>query len=69
MNNFRRSRSSNTLKDKCREAAVEILREASQVGVQVNKSLWRKHFFTSQNQQRKDERRNRNPEGDPSHQS
>jgi hypothetical protein len=35
---LRRSRPSNSLKDKCREAAIESLREASQVGEQVNES-------------------------------
>jgi hypothetical protein len=36
--NIRRSRPSNSLKDKRREAAIESLREASQVGEQVNES-------------------------------
>jgi hypothetical protein len=33
-----RSRPSNSLKDKCREATIESLREVSQVGEQVNES-------------------------------
>jgi hypothetical protein len=35
---LRRSRPSNSLKDKCREAAIGSSREASQVGEQVNES-------------------------------
>jgi hypothetical protein len=38
MEKFRRSRTSNSLEDKRREAAIESLREASQVGKQVNES-------------------------------
>jgi hypothetical protein len=38
VNKLRRSRPSNSLKDKCREAAMESLREASLVGERVNES-------------------------------
>jgi hypothetical protein len=34
----RRSKPSNSLEDKCREAAIESQREASQIGEQVNES-------------------------------
>jgi hypothetical protein len=36
--NLRRSRPSNSLEDKRREAAIESLREVSQVGEKVNES-------------------------------
>jgi hypothetical protein len=41
--NLRRSRPSNSLKDKRREAAIESPREESQVGEQVNESHGETH--------------------------
>ena len=38
MENLRRSRPSNSLKGKCREASMESLRKPSQVAEQVNES-------------------------------
>jgi hypothetical protein len=51
---LRRNRPLNSLKDKCREAAVESRREASQVGEQVNESRGETllHFVDSQRGER-----------------
>jgi hypothetical protein len=51
---IKRSKPSNSLEDKCREATIESLREASQIGEQVNESCGETlpHFVESLKEER-----------------